>query len=72
MSITLINPFSFNDVVVNENNAAGIQEVIYYAESRFRVILDVISRADIEKKIWTEKLLQRELVGTRQFFIHVS
>jgi hypothetical protein len=72
MSITVPNPFSSKDVMLHEELCEVIQEILYYAESRFRVILNVISRADIDKKNWTEVLLKRELVCFPAFMDLVS
>lgn len=39
-----------------------IQNIVNYAESRFWSILDHITRADIDRQTWLQKLLHRELV----------
>jgi hypothetical protein len=72
MSISLLNPFSFKEDMLNEDICDVIQEVIYYGESRFRVILNAISKADIDKQIWTQLLLRRELVCNIVFILFVS
>jgi hypothetical protein len=41
-----------------------LQEIVYYAESRFRSMLQDLSNADNDRKKWTQKLLHRELVRT--------
>lgn len=66
MSISLFNPFSLKKE--SEYQSHKIQEVIYYAEARFRSILVDISRTDIDRIKWTLRLLQRELVRNSGFF----
>jgi hypothetical protein len=63
---TIFNPFSEFDTSWNSNIRIQIQEVLYYAESRFWTALNAISNAefDIDRQIWTQKLLKRELVCT--------
>lgn len=39
-----------------------IQQILYYAESRFWTILNNLALADNDKRIWCQKLLHRELV----------
>jgi hypothetical protein len=62
MSITLFNPFSLKKATDYSNVRGQIQEVIHYAESRFWTILNETSGAEIDRKIWTQTLLHRELV----------
>ena len=60
--LSVLNPFS--KIKASEHTKIGvhIQEVIYYAESRFWVILNEISRAESDRKVWIQRLLHRELV----------
>lgn len=39
-----------------------IQQILYYAESRFWSILNNLSTADGARLLWGQKLLHRELV----------
>lgn len=47
---------------MNDNVPGNIQDVVYYAESRFWSIINEISKADVDRQSWTQKLLLRELV----------
>lgn len=62
MSFTVFNPFSMKKS--SEYSAMGVklQEVVYYAESRFRSMLQDLCNADNDRKKWTQQLLHRELV----------
>ena len=40
-----------------------LQNIIYYAESRFWAILVNLAKADRERLSWCQRLLHRELVG---------
>ena len=60
-SIHRLNPFSLQHGS-NLGTYVKIQEMIFYAESRFWTILTNISNADRERQAWTQNLLQRELV----------
>lgn len=42
---------------------ARIQQILYYAESRFWSILNTLALADDSKHLWCQKLLHRELVN---------
>ena len=66
LEFTIFNPFSEMDSSWNSSVHIWIQEVIYYAESRFWTILNDISNAefDVDRQIWTQKLLQHKLVCT--------
>lgn len=67
MSISSFNPFSLTRVSEYSLAAIKIQEVVDYAESRFRHILTDInndpSKSDIDRKYWIQSLLYHELVG---------
>lgn len=39
-----------------------IQQILYYAESRFWSILNHLAKADDARQLWGQKLLRRELV----------
>lgn len=69
---TVFNPFSELDTSWNSNIRIEIQEVLYYAESRFWTVLNEISNAEfnIDRQIWTQKLLKRELVCTLVYIWH--
>lgn len=64
MSIAQFDPFCPKRIEYYSTCRQVIQEVIYYAESRFHVILNEISKSDLRRKIWMESLLLRELVCT--------
>jgi hypothetical protein len=60
-SIHRLNPFALqhgSNLQIHEK----IQQIIFYAESRFWTILTNISNADQEHQAWTQNLLQQELV----------
>lgn len=59
---TLFNPFSQKTLSDLSTARLTIQEIIYYAESRFWVILNEINKANVDRQIWTQTLLHRELV----------
>jgi hypothetical protein len=63
MSYTIhrFNPFNL-PTGVDHDLHMKIQEIISYAESRFWTIINEISKSDLDKQTWTQKLLQRELV----------
>lgn len=67
-TIHRFNPFKLK-TDFNHANHGKIQEVVYYAESRFWCIINEISKADVIQQDWTQKLLLRELVP---FFFHFS
>ncbi|KAF8799829.1 hypothetical protein BYT27DRAFT_7263438 [Phlegmacium glaucopus] len=52
----------FNPLLPQSGSQKDIQEVIYYAESRFWYILNEISTTPIDHQRWTQKLLHRELL----------
>jgi hypothetical protein len=60
-SIHRFNPFALQHGS-NLQTHEKVQEIIYYAESRFWTILTNLSNADRERQTWTQNLLQRELV----------
>lgn len=66
MSISTFNPFSLSKVAEYSQAANKIQEVVDYAESRFRHILTYVnndpSKSDTNQKYWIQTLLLRELV----------
>ena len=76
MSFSTFNPFSLPKTSEYSNTALKIQEVIDYAESRFRAILTDMnndpSKPEIDRKYWIQTLLQRELVSELAFYIHSS
>ena len=41
---------------------AKIQQILYYAESRFASIMKTLTVADESRLLWCQKLLHRELV----------
>ena len=63
MSYTIhrFNPFNLAPGF-NRDLHMKVQEIVYYAESRFWTISNEISKEDHDKQSWTQKLLQRELV----------
>lgn len=69
MSINLFDPFTYKGSQLHSRMIHVIQETIYYAESRFRVILIEVTKAEYERREWLEILLKRELVSTL-VFIH--
>ena len=60
-SIHRLNPFALQHGS-NLGTHVKIQDIIFYAESRFWTILSNISNADRERQAWTQILLQQELV----------
>jgi hypothetical protein len=62
-TIRRLNPFNLQHGS-DHNLHSNVQEILYYAESRFWCILNEISKADLDRQSWTQKLLQRELVRT--------
>lgn len=60
-SIHRFNPFALQHGS-NLRTHEKVQEIVFYAESRFWTILSNISDADRERQVWTQILLQRELV----------
>ena len=60
-SIHHFNPFVLQHGS-NLQTHQKVQEIIWYAESRFWTILMKISNADREGQAWMQNLLQRELV----------
>ena len=55
----------------NNQNAqfhAQIQEILYYAESRFWSILNKLALADGSKLFWCQKLLHRELASEKIYY----
>jgi hypothetical protein len=69
--ITLFSPFSEMDNSWNTKVHILIQDIIFYAESRFWAILNEISNAemDIDRRVWTQRFLVQELVRTFSFFL---
>jgi hypothetical protein len=68
MSISTFDPFSLLNMSQNSAAAVTIQEVIDYAESRFRAILIYIIKENnnniaIDQSSWVGILLRRELVN---------
>lgn len=69
MSIPLFDPFSHMGTVLHSQMVDVIQETTYYAESRFRVILMEITKAEYDRKQWLEILLKKEFVSTLIFIL---
>jgi hypothetical protein len=69
MEIKLYNPFSIRtqDIFLDQ-----IQEIMYYAESRFRQALLAISRANVEKQDWMMDCLCNETVSLIAFITFVT
>ncbi|KAF8801935.1 hypothetical protein BYT27DRAFT_7113917, partial [Phlegmacium glaucopus] len=66
MSICPFNPFLLQSIS-QKGFHIDIQEVIYYAESRFWCILNEISNGPSDRQGWTQKLLHRELLFTLSY-----
>ena len=62
MSFPLFNPLSPKQNSNYSDVRVQLQEIIDYVESRFMSIL-VNVNTDIDQILWTQKLLQHELVG---------
>jgi hypothetical protein len=60
-SIHHFNPFALQNGCSLQGHEK-VQEIVFYAESRFWTILTNISNANRERQTWTQNLLQRELV----------
>jgi hypothetical protein len=63
-SINLFNPFTYKESLAHSGVLEVVQEVVFYSDSRFRVILNAITKAENDRKKWLQILLQRELVST--------
>jgi len=66
MSTIAFDPFSLKKGVQYSKSAKFIQEIIYYAESRFRAILTTslaYRERDLDRSIWIQTLLRREYVS---------
>lgn len=67
MSFSTFNPYSLDELSKYSLTGVMIQEVVDYAESRFRAILVYInkdpSKTEIDRKNWIQTLLYRELVS---------
>ena len=55
--------------------AVKIQDIVYYAESRFRAVLTYISNKEVEKpdpdrNLWVQTLLHREVVSIIAFNLY--
>ena len=61
-TVQLFDPFNLQHGS-NRDHHIKTQEVIYYAESRFRQALASISRADINMQSWMQKCLHQEVVS---------
>jgi hypothetical protein len=61
-SLNLFNPFITNPDI--HKLQAQAQEVVYYGELRFRLILIACSQAEIHKKRWITGYIHQELVVT--------
>ncbi|KAF8814635.1 hypothetical protein BYT27DRAFT_7081820, partial [Phlegmacium glaucopus] len=66
MSIRPFNPFLLQSIS-QKGFHIEIQEVIYYAESRFWCILNEISNGPIDRQGWMQKLLHCELLFTLSY-----
>ncbi|KAF8811073.1 hypothetical protein BYT27DRAFT_7253203 [Phlegmacium glaucopus] len=60
-TIRRFNPFNLQHGS-DQNIHATIQEIVYYAESRFWCIVNKISKAEPDRQSWMQKLLHRELL----------
>lgn len=71
MSISVFNGLSTKNDSDYFEARLRLQEIIYYAESRFRSILVDLNKnqkkTDIDRLSWTQKLLHRELVSLLLF-----
>jgi hypothetical protein len=71
MSISVFNPFSTKNDSDYSEARVRLQDIIYYAEARFRSILVDLNKdpkkTDSDRICWTQKLLHRELVGLLLF-----
>jgi hypothetical protein len=69
MSIASFNPFSLGNNSHHVLTGIRIQEIIDYAESRFRAILTNIShekeKTESDRKKWVQGLLHLELVNIK-------
>ena len=67
MLLSSFNPFSITKVEQYSSKGRKIQEIIDYAESRFRAVLtklfDDLAKTEINQNIWAQTLLNRELVS---------
>jgi len=67
MLLSSFNPFSITKVEQYSSKGRKIQEIIDYAESRFRAVLtklcDDLGKSEINQNIWVQTLLHRELVS---------
>lgn len=70
-SILRLNPFALQHGS-NLGTHVKIQEMLFYAESRFWTILTNISNADRDRQAWTQNLLQRELVCSAFGFFNLA
>lgn len=71
MSISSFAPLSPKKDSEYSDIRIRLQDIIYYAESRFRSILvdgnKDLNKRDMDRISWTQKLLHRELVGSIVF-----
>ena len=65
---TVIQQFDIfkNQNAQNNTLYAQMQEILYYAKSRFWSILNTLTSADDSKLFWCQKLLHRELVSKKK------
>ena len=65
--MSMFNPFSVKNNSDYSDVRVRLQEIVFYADSRFRAILVHVSKdtskTDLDRMSWTQKLLHRELVG---------
>ena len=71
---TVIQRFDLfkNQNAQNNTFYAQMQEILYYAKSRFWSILNTLASADDSKLFWCQKLLHRELVSKKKKFFFDS
>lgn len=70
----LIRRFNLFSIQNNSSNDVQvyIQHLLYYAESRFSYILNLLRVADDDRIPWCQKLLHRELVNDLYIFIYIT
>lgn len=62
-TLSIYNPFSLQSGPKGPLQSR-LQEIIWYAESRFRRVLLEIDQASVLKQRWLQKLLSAELVSS--------
>jgi len=77
MTIKTSNPFSLYSLSSHTRVGSRLQDMVDYAESRFRAILTSICHEidkDVDRKNWVKRLLHREVVSKVfvTIFIHIN